>query len=561
MKRLNYESGFQFLRAAGNLLLYALVFIGLAVQVEALGKTGADPGAPAGGGDFVAGNAAVASEVNKQFNLLYKAFNDGTNSINIDAWTNTAGALGYTGGRLGVGIASPVAKFTLNQSGTTNIDALRIINGAFTHNIYSDAAGRLTLGSTTTPAAMVVQDNGLVGVGTASPLSTFHVNASAPSQAVFGTGLANALRIYPDTEPAMIWDSSTNLRFGTMTAINAGFSEKMRIQTNGNVGIGTSSPSNLLEVVSTTGAGTARGIVSTHYSTDITNGLIMARKARGTPAAPSAVSSGDQIGIFSFQGHDGTAFSGGGWLIAVATENWTGTGHGTRLSLATTAAGNTTTTTRVRIEDSGDVTIGSVAPSVALHIVGAACSTVASGITACASDERLKTNFSHLSDALTPLMKLRVKHFEWRKQGADLFGYTEGQKDLGLVAQEVEAINPAWVSQTTGGYKRINDGFLKFYSLRAIQQLHETGIKHKAETDTQVLALKRSAQALEKRATEAEQRYANGLRQAQSDKAAADARIAALEKRLNSELLARQQQDIRLAKLEQALQRQVVARK
>lgn len=83
----------------------------------------------------------------------------------------------------------------------------------------------------------------------------------------------------------------------------------------------------------------------------------------------------------------------------------------------------------------------------------------------------------------------------------------------------------------------------------------------KSEKDAQFIAL-------EKRTSDAEQKHAALLKQAQQDKLAAEARAAKLEKILHEEQLVRKQQEIRLAKLEANLQRmakrldgQVVARR
>ena len=520
-------------------------------SLGALGKAGADPGAPAGGGDFVAGNAAVAADVNKQINILYKALNDGTNSINIDSWTNSTGNLGYTGGNFGIGLAPTAstrltvhgAKNTLHQligdsasaTGAPNTDVFASMafygNGikhAQVHFRPTLGNGTLVFGGSTSAANVVnvgqsldialSPNGGNVGIGTASPLSTFHVNVTAPTQAVFGSNLADALRIYPGTEPALIWDSSTNLRLGTMTAINAGFSEKLRILTNGNVGIGNAAPGATLDVT-----GTIRG--SSDIST--TGGDVQVDKAAGTFRLLRLLTGGVTRWTF---GASSTAESGSnaGSDFVIRRNDDSGTIIGTNAFVIFRSTGI------VRIPSLGSGTVSSDA----------------SGNLSSASDRRLKDIVGESGAGLNALLGLRGKQWRWKKDsGMDTQGIYEG-----FIAQDVEGIVPAAVGLNERGYKTLAYHSLLPMFANAIREL-------KSEKDTQVIAL-------EKRATQAEQRYAAGLQQAQSDrevanrdKAAADARIAALEKRLNSELLARQQQDIRLAKLEQALQRQVVARR
>ena len=50
-------------------------------------------------------------------------------------------------------------------------------------------------------------------------------------------------------DPAIGWDTAGDLRLGTSTSnVGGGFSEKMRIDASGNVGIGTTSPQSKLHI-------------------------------------------------------------------------------------------------------------------------------------------------------------------------------------------------------------------------------------------------------------------------------------------------------------------------
>lgn len=512
---------------------------------------------------FTAGNPAVAADVNANFTELY--------TLNPTAWTNTTGNLGYTGGNLGVGIASPLAKFQVNGGSAITLAGATGFGvfGATTGNhIAVDATQIQAKSNATTAANLSINPlGGNVGIGFTSPTMKLVVSGNTTSSIAVHSALDNtAYRgigyhfIHEATENAYIIAQrpsgvadGADLIFQTRPTAGA-LTSRMVVQSTGEVGIGTTSPANTLEVVSVIGTN-ARGTANGQYSSDILGALVAARKARGTPAAPTSILSGDQLGIYTFQGYDGTGFLGGAYMAAVATENWTGSAHGTRLSFTTTTNGTTTTTERMRINDVGDVAIGSVNPSVALHIVGAVCSTGGGGVTACASDARLKKDIQPLGDALAMLLRLNVRSWRWNNLGVESFGFKENEASLGLVAQEVEKINPAWVTVAPNGYKRVEEGFLKFYTLRAIQQLHQNSILHKAEMDTQILTL-------QKRATEAEQKHVAGLRQAreaetrsQADREKAEARVAKLEKLLAEESQARKYQELRLAQLEQNLNR------
>jgi hypothetical protein len=84
---------------------------------------------------------------------------------------------------------------------------------------------------------------------------------------------------------------------------------------------------------------------------------------------PSAVLSGDVLAAWFGRGYDGSGFSSGQAALRMwAAENWTTTAHGTYITLETTPRGSTTLTERVRIDPSGNVGIGTTAPSEKLHI-------------------------------------------------------------------------------------------------------------------------------------------------------------------------------------------------
>jgi len=84
------------------------------------------------------------------------------------------------------------------------------------------------------------------------------------------------------------------------------------------------------------------------------------RRANGTQASPTAVSSGDQIGGLSFRGYGATGYSSGSRaLIRVLTsEAWTDSAQGTKILFSTTPSGSTTAATSVNFDPRGAVAIG-----------------------------------------------------------------------------------------------------------------------------------------------------------------------------------------------------------
>ena len=81
-------------------------------------------------------------------------------------------------------------------------------------------------------------------------------------------------------------------------------------------------------------------------------------KARGTLAAPTALINGSIIGLYSFKGHDGTAYRGVCRFDGVAREAYTGSARGAAFRYLTTPVGATTLLTAAWITSDGHIYIG-----------------------------------------------------------------------------------------------------------------------------------------------------------------------------------------------------------
>jgi hypothetical protein len=165
------------------------------------------------------------------------------------------GAGGLTvNGNVGIGTTSPGAKLSLTQSGATNADGIRIVNGSVTWNQYTDAAGKLLFASSG-GAQVAVQDNGLVGIGTTSPpeklsIDAGHINVNHSTAPYMRFQRAGAEHGYVGSAGALFVGTQTD--FGVRAENNLVFgvssTERMRLTSAGNVGIGTTSPGGLLHV-------------------------------------------------------------------------------------------------------------------------------------------------------------------------------------------------------------------------------------------------------------------------------------------------------------------------
>ncbi|MCE9539497.1 MAG: hypothetical protein K8R85_09795, partial [Bacteroidetes bacterium] len=97
------------------------------------------------------------------------------------------------------------------------------------------------------------------------------------------------------------------------------------------------------------------------------------RKAKGTESSPLAITMGEEIGFLKFSGYDGTAFSTNDQteIGAVASENFSFGNNGAYLKFMTTANGSMNGVERMRIDQNGNVGIGTTgAPTAKLEVEG-----------------------------------------------------------------------------------------------------------------------------------------------------------------------------------------------
>jgi hypothetical protein len=132
------------------------------------------------------------------------------------------------------------------------------------------------------------------------------------------------------------------------------------------------------------------------------------------------------------------------------------------------------------------VGIGTTSPSYNLDVAG---SCHASSFPT-SSDERLKTNVQQLSNVLDKVEKIRGVAFDWNST-YEAMGRSTGHREIGVIAQEVEAQFPELV--TTWGdqnYRAVDYGRLTAVLIEAVKELK-----------TQNEELQKKNNALEQRVT------------------------------------------------------------
>ena len=277
-------------------------------------------------------------------------------------------------------------------------------------------------------------------------------------------------------------DTNTGLYFpaADTIAFTEGGVESMRIDSSGNVGIGTSSPTNRLTINSVSGTSPSlllQGQDNTERLSITSAGasggtpVFGAFSSRGTTASPTAAQSGDALGYYQLGGYDGSAFNRSAWIQGLAAENYSATNRGSILAFSTTPNASTTIAERMRIDSSGNLLVGTTSngrtdsngtaidPTGIVyqnHITGTASgsfytrfslagtqigSISQSGTTAVAyttsSDYRLKENIAPMTGALAKVTQLKPVTYKWKEDGSD------GE---GFIAHELAEVKPDCVT-------------------------------------------------------------------------------------------------------------------
>jgi hypothetical protein len=348
-------------------------------------------------------------------------------------------------GDVGIGTATPVSQLHLVSASDSGLTIYKSAVGAGNVRVVSQGGGSaLTFGSdqsTGTTERMRIDSSGNVGIGTSSPSAKLHVSTGTTyTNLLFKSESANTtiLRLAVDGDGPYFFQSAATSEFKMANQFSSGYltfstgsagAERMRIDSSGNVGIGTSSPTagGKLDVNGIAYFGTGDKVRI--YSNNVLQGA-------GTLDIGTI---GSAALIFNTANTERMRIDSSGNLLVGTT-----TVSGSKLTVNNTGSGGIA----VNQSSAGGYSLASNAVSLAgtyYHAqwlqsgtpVGSITSTGSTTSYTTSSDYRLKENIAPMTGALSKVSALKPVTYTWK---------SSGEESQGFIAHELAEVCPEAVN-------------------------------------------------------------------------------------------------------------------
>ncbi|WP_291515602.1 tail fiber domain-containing protein [Bdellovibrio sp. ArHS] len=395
---------------------------------------------------------AASTVILRDGNSYGSAMTIGTNDSQ-DLNFETVGAARMTvtsTGRVGIGTTNPLSKLDVTSDGSSSIiRATTVSTQASDYSSFYGYAARGTLGSPTHP----LSGQGIAGFYGANAINPLGYAGMTISASEDHTGSAQGMAL-----------DLVVTKNATTTPVSG-----LRIANDGKVGFGTFSPFFKVHV--------SDDLTTTPLGITSANSTATGLRLQNTSGSNMSAWNIGQVGNASSWGNLGTlAFK----HDAVSTPIMTlipygGTNGGVGINMTTFTG-------------------------YALYVNGAATGTSWTNL----SDRRYKKDIATLPEALNKVLQLRGVSFVWDQENFPDKKFQEGQ-DIGVIAQEVEAVYPEAVTTSADGYKSV--AYSKLVA-PLIESTHELYGMCKAQA-SQIASLERKIASLEEAKALNEERLQN----------------------------------------------------